>query len=133
MSETNVRWKSARNALGLKQAELADKLGISRPTVSLYENDAAIPLGSIRAFSAICGVRESYLLNGDLPILEPPSAQTAVQRIVQELNLPDICAAAMEEWLLLSEDEQAVIKRAIQATIDRHAAQHPPDDPEPAK
>ena len=113
--------------------ELAEALKMSQAQMSMYEKSAVIPPSSIRAFSAICGVRESYLLNGDLPILEPPKAQTAVERIVQELNLPDICAAAMEEWLLLSEDEQAVIKRAIQATIDRHAAQHPPDEPEPTK
>lgn len=130
MSDANERWKSARKALGIKQAELADRLGISRPSVSLYENDATIPLGSIRAFSAICGVRESYLLNGDLPILEPPREQTPVQRIVEELNLPPICAAALEEWILMPESEQEIIKRRIQATIDRHNAQHPPDDTE---
>ena len=99
----------------------------------MYEKKGTIPLSAVKSFSAICGVREAYLLNDDLPILEPPSAQTAVQRIIKELNLPDICAAAMEEWLSMSEEEQAVIKHAIQATIDRHAAQHPPDESKPTK
>lgn len=129
MDTVNERWREARQALGYNQGELANALSVTQPTISGYEKGLRIPSSAIRAFSAICGVRESYLLNGDLPILEPPSTQTAVQRIVQELNLPDICAAAMEEWLSMSEEEQAVIKRAIQATIDRHAAQHPPDEP----
>ena len=128
MENVNSRWRSAREALKLRQNDIAEKLGISQGSASLYEKNGTIPLSSIKSFAAICGVRESYLLNGDLPILEPPREQTPVQRIVEELNLPPICAAALEEWLLLPEDVQESIKRSIQATIDRHNAQHPPDD-----
>lgn len=128
-SDLNERWKAARLELGYKQSELADELGISRPTISIYEKDAKIPLSSIKAIASICHVRESYLLNGDLPILEPPKEQTPVQQIVEKLNLPEICAAALEVWGRIPEDEQETIKRAIQETIDRRAAQHPPDEP----
>lgn len=130
MGNVNSRWRSAREALNLRQNDIAEKLGISQGSASLYEKNGTIPLSSIKSFSAICGVRESYLLNGDLPILEPPREQTPVQRIVEELNLPPICAAALEEWILMPESEQEIIKRRIQATIDRHNAQHPPDDAE---
>lgn len=130
MDTISARWRNARKATGKNQTDLASALGMSQTQMSSYENGTEPPLSSIRAFSAICGVRESYLLNGDLPILEPPREQTPVQRIVEELNLPPICAAALEEWILMPESEQEIIKRRIQATIDRHNAQHPPDDTE---
>ena len=128
MSDLNERWKAARLELGYKQSELADELGISRPTISIYEKDATIPLSSIKAIASICHVRESYLLNGDLPILEPPKEQTPVEKIVEQLGLPPICATAMEEWLLLPEDQQQAIVELSERIVARHAAKHPPDD-----
>lgn len=125
----NERWKKARQELGYSQGKLATILNVTQPTISGYEKGLSIPPSAIRAFSGICHVRESYLLNGDLPILEPQKEQTPVQQIVEKFNLPEICAAALEVWGRIPEDEQEVIKRAIQATIDRHAAQHPPDEP----
>ena len=129
MSDLNERWKAARLELGYKQSELADELGISRPTISIYEKDATIPLSSIKAIASICHVRESYLLNGDLPILEPQKEQTPVERIVEQLGLPPICATAMEEWLLLPEDQQQAIVELSERIAARHAAKHPPDEP----
>ncbi len=129
MSDLNERWKAARLELGYKQSELADELGISRPTISIYEKDATIPLSSIKAIASICHVRESYLLNGDLPILEPPKEQTPVEKIVEQLGLPPICATAMEEWLLLPEDQQQAIVKLSERIAARHEAKHPPDEP----
>lgn len=127
-SDLNERWKAARLELGYKQSELADELGISRPTISIYEKDATIPLSSIKAIASICHVRESYLLNGDLPILEPPKEQTPVEQIVEQLGLPPIFATAMEEWLLLPEDQQRAIAELSERIVARHAAKHPPDE-----
>lgn len=124
----NKRWRAAREELKLKQSDVAEKLGISQASASLYEKNGTIPLSSIKSFSSICGVRESYLLNGDLPILEPQKEQTPVQQIVEKLNLPEICAAALEVWGRIPEDEQEAIKRLVQDTIDRYNAQHPPDN-----
>ena len=104
-------------------------MGISRPTISIYEKDATIPLSSIKAIASICHVRESYLLNGDLPILEPPKEQTPVEQIVEQLGLPPIFATAMEEWLLLPEDQQQAIVKLSERIVARHAAKHPPDEP----
>ncbi len=128
MSDLNERWKAARLELGYKQSELADELGISRPTISIYEKDATIPLSSIKAIASICHVRESYLLNGDLPILEPQKEQTPVEQIVERLGLPPIFATAMEEWLLLPEDQQRAIAELSERIVARHAAKHPPDE-----
>ena len=51
-----------------------------------------------------------------------------MQQIVEKLNLPEICAAALEVWGRIPEDEQEAIKRLVQDTIDRYNAQHPPDN-----
>lgn len=129
MSEINERWKNARLELGYKQGQLSAMLSMPQSTLSGYEKSVNIPSSSVRAFASICGVRESYLLNGDLPILEPPKEQTPVQQIVERFNLPEFCAAALESWGSIPEDEQEAIKRLVQDTIDRYNAQHPPDEP----
>lgn len=125
----NKRWRAAREELKLKQSDIAEKLGISQASASLYEKNGTIPLSSIKSFSSICGVRESYLLNGDLPILEPQKEQTPVEQIVERLGLPPIFATAMEEWLLLPEDQQQAIVELSERIAARNAAQHPPDEP----
>ena len=109
--------------------DLADALGMSQSQMSIYEKNGTIPISAVKSFAAICGVRESYLLNGDLPILEPPKEQTPVEKIVEQLGLPPICATAMEEWLLLPEDQQQAIVELSERIVARHAAKHPPDDP----
>lgn len=129
MGLTNERWAAARHELGLKQTDLADLLQTPRSTLAGYERNANIPASAIRAFSEICHIRESYLLNGDFPILEPPEAPTPVQQVVEKYNLPEICAAAMEVWARIPFDEQERIKQDIRDTIRIYNAQHPPDEP----
>lgn len=125
----NERWKKARQELGYSQGKLATILNVTQPTISGYEKGLSIPPSAIRAFSGICHVRESYLLNGDLPILEPPKEQTPVEKIVEQLGLPPIFATAMEEWLLLPEDQQKAIVKLSERIAARNAAKHPPDEP----
>lgn len=127
-SEINERWKKARLELGYKQGQLSEILSMPQSTLSGYEKSVNIPNSSVRAFSSICGVRESYLLNGDLPILEPQKEQTPVEQIVERLGLPPIFATAMEEWLLLPEDQQQAIVELSERIAARNAAKHPPDD-----
>lgn len=120
METVNERWKMARQELGYKQNQLSEILSIPQSTLSGYEKSINIPSSSIRSFSAICKVRESYLLNGDLPILEPEEEKTPIQVIMEMYNLPPICKSALEEWVLLPEADQQTIMHAIQATIDRY-------------
>ena len=69
------------------------------------------------------------MLNGDLPILEPQKEQTPVEKIVEQLGLPPIFATAMEEWLLLPEDQQQHFVELSERIVARHVAKHPPDEP----
>ena len=133
MGLTNERWAAARQALGRKQSELSHLLGIARSTLSGYEKDATIPISSIKAIASICGVRESFLLNGDLPILETEStemsAQAAVEQVVQKYGLPDYCKEAFMMFLQLPKDDQDAVMRICQAFVDSHKNQTSPDEP----
>lgn len=52
MTTFGARFKAARLALGLTQDELADRLGITKSSVSSYENDGATP-----AFDKLAALR----------------------------------------------------------------------------
>lgn len=134
MTSINERWTEARKKLGYTQLELSDVLSTPRPTLAGYERGANIPTSSIRAFSAICHVRESYLLNGDLPILEPEAEKTPVQKVMEEFNLPPVVADMLEEWLLLSEEQQKAsfdfCRRVWERRMARMQAEPLPDPPE---
>lgn len=123
----NERWKAAREALKLKQSDIAEALGISQGSASLYEKNGTVPLSSIKAFAAICGVRESYLLNGDFPITEP-QGRTPVERICTELGLPAICEVALNEWALLPDAQRQAVIAYGERVLERYLSQRA-DDP----
>lgn len=66
------RIRQARQAKGLNQIELADKVGVSRGTMSSWENGALKPSKKHKeALSLALDVSEAYLDYGDqLPIAE---------------------------------------------------------------
>lgn len=127
ISTINERWRDARLAIGQKQSDIAELLGIARSTLSGYEKGATIPMSSIKAFAAICGVRESYLLNGDLPITEPKE-RTPVERICTELGLPQICAVAMHEWAVLPDAQRQAVIEYGERVLERYLSKQA-DDP----
>lgn len=58
--------KKARKAAGLKQKELADKLGVSPQMISQYENSGRIPkYETLCKIANAIGVPEEYLLGKD--------------------------------------------------------------------
>jgi transcriptional regulator with XRE-family HTH domain len=52
MTTFGARFKAARRSAGLTQDELADRLGITKSSVSSYENDGATP-----AFDKLAAIR----------------------------------------------------------------------------
>lgn len=58
---------------GMTQEELAEKLGVSRQTVSKWELDSAYPemdaLNHVKEIALQCGVREPQLIGWDFPFL----------------------------------------------------------------
>lgn len=64
-----------RTENGMSQEALAEKLQVSRQSISKWETDSAVPeLGKVVALSGIFGVSTDYLLkeNADMPKSEAP-------------------------------------------------------------
>lgn len=63
ISGIDGRIKRCRLALGLSKARLASKAGLSRPTITYYENRHATPtLRSLRKLADALGVTVDYLV-----------------------------------------------------------------------
>jgi len=63
----NIR--KARKKMGLTQEELADKLYVSRQTISSWENDKSYPdIHSLLMISDLFGVSLDSLIKGDIEI-----------------------------------------------------------------
>ncbi len=66
MSVFTDKLKSARSAAGLNQTELADRAGVSRRSISAYENGEAVPRRDVlRKIAAALGVTVAYLTHDD--------------------------------------------------------------------
>jgi transcriptional regulator with XRE-family HTH domain len=66
--EARHRLALARESAGLTQGELADRLEVSRSTVSNYESGATkrYTRPIIRLWAQVCGVPAEWLLTGDV-------------------------------------------------------------------
>ena len=58
------RIRLARDAEGMSQRELAEKIGMSRDRISDYENGADVPSGALRAICEVLNVASDWLLFG---------------------------------------------------------------------
>lgn len=65
MDNLQTRIKTTRVSLGLSQAILAEKTGVSQPTVANWENGSHIPRQAVlEKISKVLGVSELWLLSG---------------------------------------------------------------------
>lgn len=67
--ESGKRFASARSALGMTQAALAQRLGASLATVKGYEGGRRLPSGAMAEGLARLGVNLTYVLKGEGPVL----------------------------------------------------------------
>jgi transcriptional regulator with XRE-family HTH domain len=89
------RFKALRLALGLKQKEVAEKLGIQRPAVSKWEIGLTLPDQSILPrLAKLYNTTIEYLLTGE---------------IAEEQEIPEI----WELYNELSENSKIVISNSI--------------------
>src|SRR5262245_707819 len=76
------RLREGRRGVGLKQQDVADKLGVTRRAVSEWETGLRRPHTKLPELAALYGVSTSYLLNG----AEEASVEVrALRREVSEL------------------------------------------------
>ncbi len=87
---TADRIQSLRKAKGMSQEELADKVGISRQSVSKWESEQAAPdLDKIVIMSEIFEVTTDYLLKGIEPVKSDDHktmADVIDQKVLTEKN-----------------------------------------------
>lgn len=92
------RIKERRKALKLTQLELGKMIGVTKATVSLWENETNTPNGgNLQALASILQCSPEWILNGvsDASVREPtprPIAEKASIALVEKKHLPLLCA-----------------------------------------
>lgn len=94
--EIGQRIKEYRAALGMTQEELADRLYISRQTVSNWENGRSYPdIHSLVMLSELFGVTLDTLVKGDIEKMKEHVNADAVRRFNREAFIYGILFLAM--------------------------------------
>lgn len=114
------RFVKLRGDLSMSQAQFAEYLGISRPTVGLYESGERIPdAKTLQNIALKCGVSADYLLG-----IDPRSSSEAVLRGVlayhRRLKQTEKMNAGNEESV--SDIFEEALIEAIEAIRERQAA-----------
>ncbi len=77
-----LRW--ARSQAGLSQAQVADRFGWHRPTVSQIEAaQRSVKSDELRAFSELYDVKLEWLINGDDAIDDNPRIEVAARELAK--------------------------------------------------
>lgn len=79
----NERLKIMRKALGLKQRELADVIGVKENTVAIWESGSKSP--SSRAIRDICrefAINEAWLRTGEGEMMVPKSKSEQIAKFI---------------------------------------------------
>lgn len=91
--------KNRRKELGLKQAELAKKLGVSLKTISNYENGEVIPESKIALLRSILDEKEVIILNEPIPLYG--NEKNIIENLKLEIKLKDKIIQLQEEKIEL--------------------------------
>lgn len=86
--ELGKRLKECRAKSEMTQEELADKLYVSRQTISSWENDKSYPdIHSLLMISDLFGVSLDSLIKGDIEIMKEQVEQTKVKSFQRDSNI----------------------------------------------
>ncbi len=89
-----------RKQKGWSQEELAEKLDVSRQSVSKWESSASVPdLTRILQMSELFGVTTDYLLKGDGESLSAGSAEIKINRYIEEEKSSMLCDEQVKSFL----------------------------------
>ena len=84
MNDLGKKISKKRKDLGLTQTEFADRLSVTRQTVSRWEAGTVLPdIDKITDIAGLLGVSCDYLLKDDCAA-EEPAVTAAVSRLLQE-------------------------------------------------
>lgn len=126
MEPTTVgqRIRAARLALGLSQVDVAQRLGLNRASISIYERGGTVPERSIEALCREFHISGDYLRTGRLPMMAPPD-DSLLGKVMEHYRLPELFRAAVEQWALLDQREQALISGYLERCLEA-AREAPP-------
>ena len=97
------RIQSIMQKLSLNQKQLAEQLGITQPTVSLYLSDRIPPAYIILRLAQISGKTMEWILTGDIEMMvdkisEPQSSYDTRLRLEKKISLlPEEISRNLEE------------------------------------
>lgn len=104
------RIAAARDALGLTQKQLADRLGVRRKTLADWEDDRSEPRANrLHMMSGLLGVSLIWLMTGEGDGLADPETppRPAPSRLAAEVTLLRAMAATLADRLHALEQEIA--------------------------
>ncbi|MDE5936051.1 MAG: helix-turn-helix domain-containing protein [Ruminococcus sp.] len=87
-----------RKKSGMSQEELAEKLGVSRQSVSKWESTQSTPdLTRILEMSKIFGVTTDYLLKDEIDLTKPETIENVTIEDVHDETVPPLIHVSMKE------------------------------------
>ena len=106
------KFKAERERMGLKQQEIADKLGINRRMITRYENGLSFPRSrdAYKKIADLFGVEVNYLLTEDEQFVVDAGAQYGSRGRKQAQELIDDMSGLFAGGTLSPQDEDAVMK-----------------------
>ena len=86
--ELGKRLKDLRNRMGMTQDELAERLFVSRQTISSWENDKSYPdIHSLLMISELFSVSLDTLVKGDIEVMKEKIDQEAIRTFKKNSNI----------------------------------------------
>ena len=86
--EFGQRLKDCRSGAGMTQEELAEKLYVSRQTISSWENNKSYPdIHSLLMIGNLFGVSLDALIKGDIEIMKEKVEETKVKSFQRDSNI----------------------------------------------
>ena len=97
--DLGTKLKQARQSRNVTQETLAERLGVSRQTISNWENNRSYPdIVSIIALSDLYGVSLDALLKGDPKMIEHLQQQTNTVKSRRQLSKAALLSAYLLVW-----------------------------------
>lgn len=93
------RIRKAREYSDLSHEQIADKIGVSRPTYTNWEGRRGMPQKHIAIFCKITGVREKWLLGGQGPMTEMDDKFIALMKTIHDAALQAVIENLAHQWM----------------------------------
>ena len=94
----------------MKAIELAERMGVTRGTISQYMSGRCVPKGErVHRMASILGVRDEWLLGYDVPMLRSPVSEDQADEILRRIRS-------------LSPEHQKIILSFLQTLSDQEGS-----------